>query len=315
MIVCALRIELHLPLVHSLKEKRAAIRPIIDGARNRYHVAAAETGFQDLWQRVEIGVAVVGAAPGHVGEIAGRRRALRVVVPGGRGDLDRTGLGGPRRRVIAASATLRSAPMAAEHVRIISPVDGRVYAQRPVASDEEVEAAVAMARAAQRAWARTPVAERAAVCRAAVDAMNEMAADIVTELAWQMGRRSGTERGAAGLHRAQPLHDRRRTGRPGPRRGRREGRVRALRRAGAPGPRAGGGAVEQPVPHGRQLDRPRAHGGQRPCCSSTPRRRCSSASGSRPRSTAPVSQRGCSATSSCRTRRRPSCWPPASSTR
>lgn len=70
MIVCALRIELRLPSVHSLKQKRAMIRPIIDGARNRYHVAAAETGFQDLWQRVEIGMAVVGAAPAHVGEIA-----------------------------------------------------------------------------------------------------------------------------------------------------------------------------------------------------------------------------------------------------
>ena len=35
------RFDLRLPAVHSLKEKRAVIRPIIDGARNRFQVAAA----------------------------------------------------------------------------------------------------------------------------------------------------------------------------------------------------------------------------------------------------------------------------------
>jgi uncharacterized protein len=69
-IVCALRIDLHLPQVHSLKEKRAVIRPIIDGARNRHHVAAAETDHQDLWQRAEIGMALVGSSHHHVGELA-----------------------------------------------------------------------------------------------------------------------------------------------------------------------------------------------------------------------------------------------------
>jgi uncharacterized protein YlxP (DUF503 family) len=70
MIVCALRIELYLPTVHSLKEKRAVIRPIIDGARHRHHVAAAETGHHDRWQRAEIGMAVVGGSTAHVREVA-----------------------------------------------------------------------------------------------------------------------------------------------------------------------------------------------------------------------------------------------------
>jgi hypothetical protein len=70
MIVCALRIELRLPGVHSLKEKRAVIRPIIDGARSRHRVAAAETAQQELWQRAELGMAIVGATPGHVREVA-----------------------------------------------------------------------------------------------------------------------------------------------------------------------------------------------------------------------------------------------------
>jgi acyl-CoA reductase-like NAD-dependent aldehyde dehydrogenase len=78
--------------------------------------------------------------------------------------------------------------MPTELVRIVSPVDGSVYAERPVASDAEVAAAVAAARAAQAAWAGVSIAERASLCARAVDAMNEMVADIAVELAWQMGR-------------------------------------------------------------------------------------------------------------------------------
>jgi acyl-CoA reductase-like NAD-dependent aldehyde dehydrogenase len=78
--------------------------------------------------------------------------------------------------------------MAAQVARIISPVDGSVYAERPIATDGQVSEAVSAARRAQATWRRTPIAERAEVCRRAVDAMNAMADDIVTELAWQMGR-------------------------------------------------------------------------------------------------------------------------------
>jgi len=63
------RCDLRLPACHSLKEKRAVIKPILDGARNRYAVAAAEVGFQDKWQRTELGFAAVAATPGHVGEV------------------------------------------------------------------------------------------------------------------------------------------------------------------------------------------------------------------------------------------------------
>src|SRR5947209_13668041 len=67
--VGALAFDLHLPEVHSLKEKRAVIKPILDGARNRYRVAAAEVGNQDNWQRARLGVAAVAASPGHVDEV------------------------------------------------------------------------------------------------------------------------------------------------------------------------------------------------------------------------------------------------------
>jgi acyl-CoA reductase-like NAD-dependent aldehyde dehydrogenase len=76
----------------------------------------------------------------------------------------------------------------AETIRCISPVDGRLYAERPVAEDTAVDAALARARAAQRAWQGVALAERARLCTAVVDAMLAMREEIVPELAWQMGR-------------------------------------------------------------------------------------------------------------------------------
>ncbi|MGD9869195.1 MAG: aldehyde dehydrogenase family protein, partial [Hyphomicrobiales bacterium] len=73
-------------------------------------------------------------------------------------------------------------------VQCISPVDGSVHAERPLAGDRTVRAALASAREAQAKWAQTPIAERAAYCGKAVDAMLSMTDEIVPELAWQMGR-------------------------------------------------------------------------------------------------------------------------------
>lgn len=73
-------------------------------------------------------------------------------------------------------------------IQLISPVDGSVYAERSAASDDAIAAALDSAEHAQRAWKQVPVAERAAYCSAAVDAMLAMQAEIVPELAWQMGR-------------------------------------------------------------------------------------------------------------------------------
>ncbi len=67
--VLALGVELRLPGCQSLKEKRAALRPIIDGVRNRYTVAVAETGRHDEWQRATVGLAAVSGTPGHASEM------------------------------------------------------------------------------------------------------------------------------------------------------------------------------------------------------------------------------------------------------
>lgn len=53
--------ELHLPSSRSLKDKRRVIKSMIDRIFQRYRVSIAETGFHDLHQRAEIGIAVVVA--------------------------------------------------------------------------------------------------------------------------------------------------------------------------------------------------------------------------------------------------------------
>ena len=52
--------------VHSLKEKRSVVRPIVAELRRKLEVAAAEAGDQDLHRRALVGVAVVAADAGHV---------------------------------------------------------------------------------------------------------------------------------------------------------------------------------------------------------------------------------------------------------
>jgi len=73
-------------------------------------------------------------------------------------------------------------------IQCISPVDGRVYAERPALTLVEAEAAVARARAAQGEWAARPLEERIALVKAGVEALNGMKDRVVEELAWQMGR-------------------------------------------------------------------------------------------------------------------------------
>jgi uncharacterized protein YlxP (DUF503 family) len=60
--VLAVEIELHIPEAHSLKDKRQVVKSIVEGARRRLGVAAAETGRQDSWQRSTLGFAVVSSS-------------------------------------------------------------------------------------------------------------------------------------------------------------------------------------------------------------------------------------------------------------
>lgn len=45
------------------------LKPVIEGVRHRFTVAAAEVAHHDQWQRAAVGVAAVASTPGHVDEV------------------------------------------------------------------------------------------------------------------------------------------------------------------------------------------------------------------------------------------------------
>jgi uncharacterized protein YlxP (DUF503 family) len=69
MFVGTLTFDLLLGDVHSLKEKRSIVRPIVAELQRKYSVCAAETGNQDLHRRAEIGLAVVSGESSYVVDI------------------------------------------------------------------------------------------------------------------------------------------------------------------------------------------------------------------------------------------------------
>jgi acyl-CoA reductase-like NAD-dependent aldehyde dehydrogenase len=72
--------------------------------------------------------------------------------------------------------------------RTISPVDGSVCVERPLASAAEIDAALARARAAQRSWRSTPLHQRAAILTRFCSEFEARAAAIAAELTLQIGR-------------------------------------------------------------------------------------------------------------------------------
>ena len=75
MLILSLKIKLHAPWVHSLKEKRMVVKSLLSKMRNKFNVAVAEVGEQDIHQTIVIGVA--GFVP-HRAPIA---HLLRFIYP------------------------------------------------------------------------------------------------------------------------------------------------------------------------------------------------------------------------------------------
>lgn len=73
MILGSLRIELHLPNAHSLKDKRSVVKSVVAKLRNEFNASVAEVDDQDLRQRAVIGVACVGGESHYV---EGQLRAI-----------------------------------------------------------------------------------------------------------------------------------------------------------------------------------------------------------------------------------------------
>lgn len=72
MVVGVLTLELFFPHARSLKDKRRILRGFKDRVRTRYHVAVAEVGHQDKWQRAVVGVATLNSQPVIVEELLAR---------------------------------------------------------------------------------------------------------------------------------------------------------------------------------------------------------------------------------------------------
>lgn len=66
---CAITVDLRIPGAGSLKAKRSVVKHLLATSRSRFDVAAAEVGFQDQWQRSELGFAAVSGTPGQVGTV------------------------------------------------------------------------------------------------------------------------------------------------------------------------------------------------------------------------------------------------------
>jgi acyl-CoA reductase-like NAD-dependent aldehyde dehydrogenase len=73
-------------------------------------------------------------------------------------------------------------------LKTISPVDGRIYVERPLETGAGIDRALDCAAHAQPGWASLPLAERCEILGRAVDAFVAKAGDIAAEITWQMGR-------------------------------------------------------------------------------------------------------------------------------
>ena len=73
-------------------------------------------------------------------------------------------------------------------IECISPIDGSVYAEHETLSLAQAQSAVSRAQSAQSSWAARSLEERIELVKAGVAKIGSMNSEIVTELAWQMGR-------------------------------------------------------------------------------------------------------------------------------
>jgi acyl-CoA reductase-like NAD-dependent aldehyde dehydrogenase len=79
--------------------------------------------------------------------------------------------------------------------KTITPIDGSVYVERPLATPSELDAALKKARTAFAEWKRTPVEQRCALLSKAVDAFVARRDDIAKEITHQIGRPLGQSPG------------------------------------------------------------------------------------------------------------------------
>ena len=69
MVVGILRLTFVIGGARSLKDKRQALRKMIDRTRARYNVSIAEVGENDVWQRAVVGITAVANDHSFVNEV------------------------------------------------------------------------------------------------------------------------------------------------------------------------------------------------------------------------------------------------------
>lgn len=67
-----LRVTLHIPAAHSLKDRRAVLRKAIDRVKARFNVSVAEVGDSAHWQVATIAVTVVSKDKTLIEEVLGK---------------------------------------------------------------------------------------------------------------------------------------------------------------------------------------------------------------------------------------------------
>jgi uncharacterized protein YlxP (DUF503 family) len=68
MFVRTLSLTLFIPGSLSLKDKRQVLQSLIEKVRRKFNVAVAEVGYQEQWQRSEIGLAFLSNRYSHLEE-------------------------------------------------------------------------------------------------------------------------------------------------------------------------------------------------------------------------------------------------------
>ena len=69
MVIAAVEMKLYLPWVHSLKEKRMAVKSILQKTQHHFHVSAAEVDHQEVQQSAAIAFAVVTCTVGQADQV------------------------------------------------------------------------------------------------------------------------------------------------------------------------------------------------------------------------------------------------------
>lgn len=69
MVVGVCRVDLYISGSSSLKDKRQVLRKVIGRVREKFELPLNEVGHNDLWQRAQLGFAIVGNDRTHVGSL------------------------------------------------------------------------------------------------------------------------------------------------------------------------------------------------------------------------------------------------------